>query len=145
MTQNERDFQKLLKGMKKFPQNVQKNIVNGSTRAAAAKIRAATKSAVPIDTGNLKDAIVVRKGKSQDKTKTFYRVAVLYSRDKNRQITDGKDGYYATMVEYGTIHQVAQPFMRPAFEANWRTSVTVARNYIAKRLPKEVKKMKAGR
>lgn len=36
------------------------------------------------------------------------------------------DGYYAHMVEFGTIHQRAQPFVRPAFEATKGTVSSIA-------------------
>ncbi len=46
------------------------------------------------------------------------------------------DGYYAYMVEYGTVNTKAEPFMRPAYEETKGTVV----NIIAKEVKKTVEK-----
>ncbi len=139
MANHDAEFKRLLRGMKKLPQNVQKNIMNGSTRAAAAVMKKEAQANAPMDQGDLKKAITVRKRRTKDKTQTLYAVAVMFGKNSKY------NAYYASMVEFGTMYFTAKPFMRPAFDNNWRSSVTVAREYIKKRLPKEIFKMKAGR
>jgi len=135
---------KVLDGLKKFPQNVQKNIMNGSTRAAAVVIQKEARALVPTETGNLKKSIVVRKRRARKNTKTVYSVAITYKRQKENKEDIKNDGYYGVFVEYGTKFIAARPFMRPAFNRKWRSTVKVAREYIAKRVEREALKIKRG-
>jgi len=139
MSKHDAEFKRLMRGMKKLPTNVQKNIMNGSTRAAAVVMKKEAKANAPENEGDLKKAITVRKRRTKYKTQTLYIVAVMFGKNSKY------DAFYASMIEFGTMYFTAKPFMRPAFDNNWRSSVTVAREYIKKRLPKEIRKMKVGR
>lgn len=129
------DSASLLKALKKFPDNIQKNVIVGATRAATKPIVTAARNNVPVDTGNLKKSIGVIKRKSRDKTKIRFSVTPRKG-GKN-------DGFYSHMVEFGTSKMAAQPFMRPAFENQDEESITAAKEYLAKRIDKEVQKAKS--
>lgn len=158
MNNSDAQFKKLMKGLKKFPANIQKNVMNGAIRSSAVEIQKEAKENVPFGTGNLRDSIVVIKGRTKDKSKTIYKVALKYTKQKDQErsvsafgvkvITQNKaggaDGYYGSMVEYGTEKQDKQPFMRPALMNKHKSSIETARRYIAKRLPKEASKIKGG-
>jgi len=139
MTNADKEFQKLIKGMKKFPQNVQKNIMNGATRSATVDIQKQAQANVPYKTGNLKNAIVTRKGRSKDKSKVKYFVGILYGKKSKY------DGFYGTFIEYGTKHIQGVHFMQRAIESRYKNSIEIARKYLAKRIPKEALKIKDGR
>lgn len=131
------DSTKLLKALAQFPQNIQKNVLTGAIRAGCKPILDEAKRNVPIDSGNLKKSMGIIKRKSKDKTKVRFSVT---PRRKGKY-----DGYYAHMIEFGTSKQVAQPFMRPAFENQDNQSIEASKEYLAKRIDKEVEKAKNGR
>jgi HK97 gp10 family phage protein len=66
--------------------------------AAARAIEAGAKSAAPVDTGNLRNGIVVED-----------------AGEARRKV--GPTADYAPFVELGTRHRAAQPFLKPAFDA----------------------------
>jgi HK97 gp10 family phage protein len=49
------------------------------------------------------------------------------------------DGYYAHMVEYGTKHNTAKPFMRPAYEETKGTVVDIIGKEVKKTIEKYAK------
>lgn len=67
---------------------------------------------VPVDTGSLRDSIrVERGGTSEHWRRVRVRAGGYKINPKSRKIVD-----YAVEVEYGTSKQVAQPYMRPAWD-----------------------------
>lgn len=151
----------LLKALKQFPQNIQKNVMTGAVRAGCKPLVEAARRNVPVDTGNLKKSIGINKRKVRDKTKLRFSVSPrrLDSLDfkglkedkgyraKVRMLQEQKKagGFYAHMIEFGTSKMPAQPFMRPAFENQDNQSIEAAKEYMAKRIDKEVEKAKNGR
>ena len=132
------EFKKLLRGMGKLPQNIQKNIMTGANRAAAAVIRDEARATAPQDEGTLKKAITVKKLRSKKRTDTIHAVAVTYGRGAKH------NSWYASFLEFGTAHFAARPFMRPAMEKKLPQTVEAARAYMFKRTAKEIIKIKAG-
>ena len=51
------------------------------------------------------------------------------------------DGYYGHMVEFGTKNMTAQPFMRPSFEKAGDASLEASKDYMMKRVDKEIAKL----
>jgi HK97 gp10 family phage protein len=49
-----------------------------------------------------------------------------------------KNLWYWKFQEFGTAHNAAQPFMRPAFNAHKEKAVEAVRVYLAARIEKEV-------
>lgn len=140
----------LQKALKQFPKNVQKNIMRGAVRAGAAPIVQEAKSNVAKDTGNLEKSIGVVTGKP--KNKNFTRVWVtprVVTRSKSYKLKDGTkwkitgtvaDGWYAHFKEFGTVNMPADPFMRPAYENKGEEAIKATKDYLAKRIDKEVQK-----
>ena len=160
MSQADKEFQNLIKGMRKFPQNVQKNVMNGAIRASTVEIQKQAQENVPEKTGNLKDAIVTRKGRSKDKSVTKWYVGILYASEAKKEqsfnvagvnvITKKDsnsvaDGYYGSFIEYGTRHIQGTQFMAKAVESKAKSAVETARKYMWKRIPKEAVKIGQGR
>lgn len=118
--------------LKKFPQDITNKVMKKAVRAGAMLVYKEMKRRVPVRSGNLRDSIKVVKRKRIDKRK-LGKNEIVYSvipkrttRRKTFKLASGEkwtikgmvaDGYYAHMVEYGTVHQSAQPFMRPAIDA----------------------------
>ncbi len=141
----------LLKALKQFPQNIQKNVIKGAVRAGCKPIVQEAKKNVPKETGNLKKSIGVVARRSKDKSKIKF--AVTPRRHKKLPKIPYKElkkkgklgGYYAHMIEFGTSTIPAQPFMRPAFENQDNQSIEEVKKYMAKRIDKEILKAKNGR
>jgi len=126
---------KLLHSLKVFPERVQKNVLSGAVRAGTKPILTEAKIRVPKDTGNLKKSLGVIKRRSRDKTKLRFSITPRKG-GKN-------DGFYAHMIEFGTSRQQAQPFMRPAFENKANECLSAVKDYMAKRIEKEIIKARA--
>ncbi|MBL4730786.1 MAG: HK97 gp10 family phage protein [Sulfurimonas sp.] len=123
-------MEELLKNLETIPDKVQKRILVGAVRAGAKPIATEAKNLVPKDTGNLKKSIGVTKLKVRKKNLVFFQVSPR---------SYGKhDGYYGLFLELGTSKMIAHPFMRPAFEKEGENSIIAVKEYIAKRLDKEL-------
>lgn len=125
--------EELLKTLKKFPINIQKNVMTGAIRASANVIRDEARIRVPKKTKNLSKSIVSIKRRAERGQVYF---SVTPSKGKPN------DGWYAHFIEFGTSKMSAKPFMRPAFEQSENESLSAAKEYIAKRIPQEVAKAK---
>jgi len=127
------DIDSLLRTLKEFPRNIQKNVMIGATRAASNVVRDRARELVPRDTGNLGKSIVSIQRRAEQGQVKF---SVTPSRG-------GKNsGWYAHFIEFGTSKISAKPFMRPAFEQSNNESLEASKKYIAERIPKELAKAK---
>ena len=140
------DGNDLIKALRQFPKNIQKNVMVGATRAAANVVRDRARELVPKNTGNLKKSIVSIQ-RNGDKLK-FNQFSMAQS-DQNKitfSVTPSKghpnDGWYAHFVEFGTSHSSAKPFLRPAFDQSNNESLEASKKYIAERIPQELAKAK---
>ena len=136
-----------IKNLKKLPINIQKNVMRGAVRASANVIRDEAKKQAPMgedrknpdgtwhEAGTLAKSIVTKGGRPKNKNEVKAGVGIKYDKTYNL-------AWYAHFIEYGTRKQEANPFMRRAFGSKGSASVAVARSYIAKRLPKELLKLK---
>lgn len=121
----------VLKKLKKLPEKIQKRVVTGAIRAGSKPIIQEAKNLVPTKTGTLKKSIGVVKRRSRDKNITHFSVAPLKK----------KGGWYAHFVEFGTSKMSAKPFMRPSFEKKGEESIKFVREYMKKRVDKEIAKL----
>ena len=137
-SKSDQDFKKLMKGLGKFPANIQKNVMTGANRAAAVVIQKEARLLAPKDKGDLQKSIVVRKTRSKGRTDTIHKVALTFGKNSKY------NGWYGSFLEFGTVHMAARPFMRPALYKKQISVVEASREYVAKRYAKEVAKIKAG-
>lgn len=138
---NQKEFKKLMKTLKVLPAKVQKNVVNGSTRAATMVIQREMKSRVPYEYGTLEENIVVKKQKSK-KTESIYSATirkVMVANGKNGKLKNTKQ--YAYYLEYGTSKMPSQPFIRPSLPAVGERPLQAARAYFAPAFVKQKKKL----
>ena len=126
------DSEKLLKALKQFPTNIQKNVMTGAVRAGAKVVGDEVKQNVPIDSGNLKKSIGIVKRRTKNKSIIMFSVTPRKG---------GKyDGWYGKFLEFGTSKMNAVPFMRPAYENQSNQSIKATKEYLAKRIDKEILK-----
>ena len=144
----------LVKALQELPVKIERNVMRGTMRAAAKPMAKRAKALAPVDTGALKQSV---------------RVSTKARRGRvTATITagNGKDVYYAHMVEFGTAAHLIKPktkkslgfkggefayanhpgitprpFMRTAMDTEAGASVQAAIAYAKKRLPKEVQKI----
>ena len=111
-----------------------RRVMKGATSDVARMIRTEAKQNVPVRSGTLKKAIKVkpRRGKpGESRTSVFVETG---RKAKN-------DGFYWHMIERGTEHSPAQPFLRPAFHTVRNKVNTAFTTKIKQRIIKEIKKV----
>jgi HK97 gp10 family phage protein len=116
-------------------------IARQAMASGAGVSRKSIKARVPVDTGNLKAAVIMKRVRDSRLTEE-YVVAVRKGKTRDAKAAKkgegklGKDAFYAHMVEFGTVKMRAQPFVRPGFEE----SIDPATKAIAKRLKQRIEK-----
>jgi HK97 gp10 family phage protein len=134
-------LKELQAAMNKLSADMAGKIARQATAAAAGVVRKAAKANAPVDSGNLKAAIVMKRKRSTNLTEE-YNVAVRAGKKsdvKNAKAGTGKlgkDAYYARFVEFGTVKTPPNPFLAPALSDN----VQQATDAMKKRLEDRLKK-----
>lgn len=124
--------------MKSLKSDMANRIARAATAAGSVVIRNAAQQSVPVDTGNLKKNIIVKRlPKGEARFTSEHIVTVRKGRLTDKQKTAGlKSAYYGTFVEFGTAHTPARPFLRPAYDQNKERAVEAIKDRIDKRLRK---------
>lgn len=130
--------------MQTLSDDMRTKVARQAVAAGAGVVRKAARDNAPVDSGNLKASLIMKRIKDTNLTEEYI---VTPRKGKTRdgksakrgQGKLGKDAYYARFVEFGTVKAPAQPFMRPALEDN----VQRATNAIADRLAARIKKVTA--
>lgn len=136
---NEKELKKLIKSLSSFAVNVQRNVVNGSTRAAANVVKDEMKTRVPYEYGTLENALQVKKLKSGKDVSAYSAGIKRIVLENGTKLKNTKQiAYY---LEYGTQKMPSQSFIRPSLHAVGNRPLEVARVYFTTRLPKEKSKL----
>lgn len=123
--------------------------VRSSLFQSAKLMRDEAKQKAPVDSGNLKQNIILvrdRNPRAKGQSEIYYVTVRKGKRLRigrtsfNRQSGRLAGAYYAHFVEFGTEKQTAQPFMRPAFEAQKREAVKVFGDTLRKRVDAAARK-----
>lgn len=122
----------ILKKLHKMPERVQKNVLTGAIRAGANSIRKEARMRAPKQSGALSKSISTVRRKEREKNIVSFSVVPRLSK---------KHGFLAHMHEFGTSKMPASPFMRPAFYAKGHETIDVAKNYMRKRIDREIAKL----
>lgn len=145
-------FAELDRAMQELPAKIEANILRGALRAGQKVILDKARSNINDRSGDLSKSLRIRTSKRGGKVS-----AVLIAGDKK--------AYYPHMVEKGTAQHfikpkaakslffaglfgevvdhpgaAPKPFMRPALDSEQTKAAGAVREYIATRLPKEIKK-----
>ena len=149
----------LLRLMSEFPTRVKKNVMRGALRAGAVLIAEGARQRVPELTGQLKASIRVDSFIRKDGTPmavikagsrdTVYAIAKGGRKTKAEYKSVNAGGkvtyhaaYYAAWVEFGTSKAPSRPFIRPAFDGQKEAAIQAIGDYLEKRLPEEIQKLK---
>jgi HK97 gp10 family phage protein len=130
--------------MRELSSDIAGKVARQATAAGASVARKNIKARAPVDTGNLRAAVVMKRERQTNLTEEY---VVAVRKGKRRDVAAakkgegklGKDAYYAHMVEFGTVKTPAQPFIRPGFEESAQPAVEA----IAKRLKQRIDKVKS--
>ena len=138
--------------LKELPAKIEANILRGALRASQKPILEEARAHINNRTGKLSKSLRIKTRSRKGKVS-----ATL--------VAGSKDAYYAHMVEFGTAQHLIKPktakslffaglfgtvvehpgagpvpFMRPAFDNKSAEALDAFREYVATRLPKEMKK-----
>ena len=104
--------------MRGLASDIAKKISGQSTAAGAQLMRKDIRKRAPVDTGNLRRNIIVKKlPRSQTKLTSEHIVTVRRGRTKSQIKKNAREARYALYLEFGTVKMAARPFLRPGFEA----------------------------
>ena len=104
--------------------NEMKQAVDEAIKDTAESIKDNAQSRAPVKTGALKRGIIVKKFRARKDTLAVYDIGMDPSMNEIFRGTiknpkgKRKDYYYPTVIEYGTPHTPAQPFLRPALKGH---------------------------
>lgn len=124
--------------MKGLSEQMNNRIARAATAAGAVVIRNAAQQKAPVDTGNLKKNIIVKRlPKGESSLTSEHIVTVRQGKLTAKQKDKGlQDAYYGKFVEYGTAKMPARPYLRPAYDQNKEKAVQAIKDRIEKRLNK---------
>lgn len=113
-------LRELVRALEDLPRKVATNGLRKAVSTGAALVRDEAKSRAPVDTGEMRRDIMIKRARTADGMIATYEVFVRTgkkSRMAGRRRNVARDSYYWRFVEFGTSKMAARPFMRPAFEA----------------------------
>lgn len=135
-------LRQLGEAMRGLSEDMRTKVARQAVAAGASVVRKAARDKAPVDSGNLKASLIMKRIRETNLTEEYI---VTPRKGKTRdgkaakrgQGKLGKDAYYARFVEFGTVKVPARPFIRPALEDN----VQRATQAIADRLAARIKKV----
>lgn len=153
----------LLQALKALPPEIASK-GGGPARVALAKaaklIRDDARARAPVDTGATRDNIVMKRDSRPDRfgVNERYTVGVRGGASKyannRRNRRKGRAGqvretagntYYWRFKEFGTAKMAAEPFIRPAFDANAERALQLIGSELEKAIARAAKKVARGR
>lgn len=107
-----KNSRKILRALDRIDYETKRRSLRQGTATAAKVIRDEAKRLVPVDTGSLRQKIGIIRNRARVGGSEV--VVGIHSGIVRR--TGLEPIVYAMHVEFGTVHQRAQPYMRPAFQ-----------------------------
>lgn len=117
-------------------------IANAMTGAAAQVIKKRARRNIEaspsIETGSLRDAVIVKKVPKSQTTLTSEHIVTVRGRGKVSKKTGKKqpEAPHGALVEFGTVHMPAEPYLRPAIDEGRQEAVDAMKDRGASRLTK---------
>lgn len=133
-------FKELAAALKELPQRIARNSLRAATSAGAALIRNDARARAPVDTGEMKKDIQIKRDRHTEGDNVA-RYSVFVRGGKKSRLSGkarnvDKDSFYWKFLEFGTSKMPDKRFMRPAYEANKESAVDA----IGKRLDEQIQK-----
>lgn len=124
----------LQKSLNTLPDKLRDRALKNASAAGARVIQREAKRLVPVQTGTLRDSIVVSRTFKQRGRRVVLRGAVVIG-------LKGVGRYYAHLHEFGTSKIPARPFMRPALNNMAPKALKVIGEKLGKEIDKAAKKL----
>ena len=145
----DKDLHRVLRNLDKIPVVIQGRVADSALRAGAVVLQKQAIENLPEDTGNLKEGVKIKKRRKKgkkDPTTTF----AIGMDNSEYEFENGKKSikpkttksFYASMLHFGTKYTAPVPFMTMAFESSGKKALSAMKNYMAKRVERELKKLK---
>lgn len=115
----------VIKALEGLGPKVERKVLGKAMRTGLRPLLEQAKAEAPVDTGKLRDSLVIRVAKSKKRG-----TVALEVRPNEKKFADGH--YYPAQVEYGTEHTEPNPFLARAFEAGAEDARDVALGEIQK-------------
>lgn len=122
-------LQKLGESMRLLATKEARGIAVGMTGVGARVIKRAAvrniEASPSVETGSLRDAVIVKKVPKSEAQYTSEHVVTVRGRGKpaNKKGQKIARAPHAHLVEFGTVHMPAEPFLRPAFDSEKMNAV----------------------
>ncbi len=130
-------LRQLGEAMRTLSADVSKKVARAGTAAAAQVIRKSAISKAPVETGNLRKNIILKRlPASETRLTSEHIVTVRRGVTKKQKQAGLNSADYARFLEHGTVHMPAQPFLRPAFDQNKGQAVVAMASRIKARIDK---------
>ncbi len=128
--QNITGGKEIAEALRKLSTKVARNGLRRAVSAAAAMMRDEAKANAPVDTGEMRRDVKIKRMKDTrggpfGATFAVYVQSGKKSRLSGRARNVEKDSFYWRFVEFGTSKTPAQPFMRPAYESKKEEAIKV--------------------
>lgn len=120
--------------LERVTDKVRNRVVKSSLNFAATPISSAAKKNCPKRSGNLKKSI--GKKRIDDYSNGIFQVRIGARTGPKFKGASR----YAHLVEFGTVHSAARPFLRPAFEQNKNEAVDRYKKKVAEGVNKQIRK-----
>jgi HK97 gp10 family phage protein len=154
-------FKALDEALAELPKATARNVLKRTLVKAGEPIAQKARDLVPVASGDLKDSIAVSaKIKNKVGNAEFAEAmrqglgkgaAVQALRDARRGANASfaemyvgpavPQGFYGHLVEFGTSHMAAEPFMRPAWDAEQRTALDIIRSELGSQIIAAAKRL----
>lgn len=113
--------------LKRLPERTAAKVTGNALAAGGRVVRDEAKLAVPVDTGELRDSIVVRRARGR-----AGQVFVGFLKPTSRR---------AHLTEFGTSRASPKPFMRPALDVSRRAAINAIARRLMRGITAEVRKL----
>ncbi len=128
--------------MRGLSEKVNKRIAASATGAAAKIVKQAAVANIvkspSVRTGSLREAVIVKKTpRSEAGGLTSAHYVTVRGRGKpkvNKKGVKQAQAPHASLVEFGTVHMPAEPFMRPALVNNAQRAIDAMKDRLEKRI-----------
>jgi len=140
-------LRELGKALKDLGNAVGLKVSRGATAAGARVVRkqavANIEAAPSIETGSLRDAVIVKRAGRGESSLTSEHLVTVRGRGKpyNKKGQRIARAPHAHLVEFGTVNMPAEPFLRPAYEQKKGDAVTAIAEQLAKGIDRAAKKV----
>lgn len=130
-------FKELDAVLKELPQTMQKQVLAGAVAAGARVIRREVKAATPV--GQDPSPASQKYGRAKDNVR-IARLRRIRRAVAGYRVSMGR-AFWMTWYEFGSSHQPARPFFRPAFERASSEAIKAMRENMAKGLERAAKRL----